>query len=101
MTANNESSESQVQGRRLTQGTVLVWKKGLQTLKNCARPDGMPTDILNHHLSDTIQMGYCLNVLARLSPHEQRCLLLQPLNSNSNGRTETQKRILTANKACY
>jgi hypothetical protein len=76
MTANNESRESQVQGRRLTQGTDPVWKKGLQTLKSCTRPGGMPTDILNHHLSDTIHMGYSLNVLARLSPHEQRCLLL-------------------------
>lgn len=76
MTANNVSKESQVQGRGLTLGTVPVWKKGLRTLQNCARRGGVSTDLLTQHLSDTSQKGYCLNVLARLSPHEQGCLLL-------------------------
>jgi hypothetical protein len=63
MTANNESKESQVEGRGLTQRTVPVWKKGLRTLKNCARTRGVPTDLLTQHLSDTSQKDCCLNVL--------------------------------------
>jgi hypothetical protein len=47
MTACNESKGSQAQGRGLTQGTVPVWKKGLQTLKNCAMTGGVPTDLSN------------------------------------------------------
>jgi len=43
MTANNESKESQAQGRSLSQGTDPVWKKGLRTLKICARKGGVPT----------------------------------------------------------
>jgi hypothetical protein len=38
MTANNDSKESQAQGRGLTQGTVPVWKKGLRTLKTAPAP---------------------------------------------------------------
>jgi len=99
MTVSNESKGSQAQGRGLTQGTVPVWKKGPRTLKNCASQAVCRPTFLTQHLSDTSQKGYYLNVLARLSPREQGCLLLQPLNSNSNGRTEIQRRIFTANKA--
>jgi len=73
MTANNESKESQVQGRGLTQRTIPVWKKGLRTLKNCARTGGVPTDLLTQHLSEKSRKGYCLNVLYLLgSLHTNR-----------------------------
>jgi len=73
MTANNESKESQVQGRGLTQRTIPVWKKGLRTLKNCARTGGVPTDLLIQHLSEKSRKGYCLNVLYLLgSLHTNR-----------------------------
>ena len=101
MTANNESKERQVQGRGLTQGTVPTWKKGLRALKNCARTGGVPTDLLTQHLSDTSRTGYCLNVLAWLSPHEQGCLLLQPLNSNSNGRTNAKANFDSQQSLCH
>lgn len=66
MTANNESKESQAQGRGLTQCTVPVWKKGLRTLKNCARK-GVPTDLLTQHLSEHKSEGL---------PLERTCLTL-------------------------